>query len=116
MTIQNWSDDIIVAELTDDPQFTDEMTELVDMVKAKCAGVAINLAAVSHLNSSNISSLLRLRKLVLAGECRLLLCSVNDRVRNVFGITGLDKVFEFTDDPATALATIQMADQPEEAD
>ena len=115
MTIQNWSNNIIVAELTDDPQFTDEMTELTDMLKAKCAGVAINLAAVSHLNSSNLSALLRLRKLVLAGKCRLILCSVNDHVRSVFGITGLDKVFEFTDDPATALTAIQIANGPEDA-
>ena len=113
MTIQNWSDDMIVAELTDDPQFTDEMTELTDMLKSKCADVVINLASVGHLNSSNLSSLLRLRKLVLAGECRLILCSVNDRVRSVFGITGLDKVFEFTNDPATALTSIQIANDSE---
>ncbi|MCK4624629.1 MAG: STAS domain-containing protein [Phycisphaerae bacterium] len=112
MTIQNWSDNIIVAELSNDPQFTEEMVSLTEMVKQNCVNVAINLSAASHLNSSNLSALLRLRKQILAGKCRIILCGVSDRVRNVFSITGLDKVFEFTDDPATALTSIQIATQP----
>lgn len=109
MTIQNWSDNIIVAELANDPQFTEEMVSLTDMVKQKRVNVIINLSAVSHMNSSNLSALLRLRKQVLAGKSRMLLCGVDNRVRTVFSITGLDKVFEFTDDPATALTSIQIA-------
>ncbi len=116
MTIQKWSDSIIVAELSDDPQFTEEMVSLTDMVKQNCVNVVINLSAVSHLNSSNLSSLLRLRKQVLAGEGRLILCGIDSRVRTVFIITGLDKVFEFTDNPATALASIQIAATPEDVD
>ncbi len=111
MTIQKWSDKIIVAELSDDPQFTEEIKSLMDMLEPKCSSVAINLSAVSHLNSSNISALLRIRKRVLAGKCRLLLCSVSERVHSVLTITGLDKIFEFTDDVATALASIQIANQ-----
>ena len=30
MAIQEWSDDIIVADLADDPQFTDEISALMD--------------------------------------------------------------------------------------
>lgn len=116
MTIQKWSDSIIVAELSDDPQFTEEMVSLTDMVKQNCVNVVINLSAVGHLNSSNLSSLLRLRKQVLAGEGRIILCGIDSRVRTVFSITGLDKVFEFTDDPATALTSIQIAATPEDVD
>ena len=116
MTIQNWSDNIIVAELSDDPQFTEEMVSLIEMVKQHCAHVAINLSSVSHLNSSNLSALLRLRKQILAGKCRIILCSIDSRVRNIFDITGLDKVFEFTDDPSTALTSIQIATEPDDAD
>ena len=116
MTIQNWSDNIIVAELSDDPQFAEEMASLMDMVKQNCVNVAINLSAVSHLNSSNLSALLRLRKQVLADKYRIILCGVGSRVRGVFGVTGLDKVFEFTDDISTALTSIQIAAGPENAD
>ncbi|MDY7010796.1 MAG: STAS domain-containing protein [Planctomycetota bacterium] len=116
MTIQNWSDNIIVAELVDDPQFTDEMVSLTDIVKQNCVNVVINLSAVSHMNSSNLSALLRLRKRVLAGKNRIILCGIDTRVRTVFSITGLDKVFEFADDTATALASIQIAAKPDNAD
>ena len=116
MTIQKWSDEIIVAELADDPQFAEEMTSLMEMVKQNCVNVVVNLSAVSHLNSSNLSALLRLRKQVQSGEGRLILCSVGSRVRGVFGVTGLDKIFEFTDDPSTALTSIQIAAKPDDAD
>ncbi len=116
MTIQNWSDNIIVAELTDDPQFAEEMASLMDMVKQKCVSVVLNLSVISHLNSSNLSALLRLRKQVLAGKCRMILCGAGSRVHGIFGITGLDKVFEFTDDPSTALTSIQIAAGPDDAD
>ena len=64
--------------------------------------MALNFAAVGFVNSSNISQLLRLRKHVLAAQKRLILCSVNAQVWGVFQVTGLDKIFEFTNDISTA--------------
>ena len=34
MAIQNWSDEITVVELGDDPQFTDEMGALMELARA----------------------------------------------------------------------------------
>jgi len=109
MTIQNWSDDIVVAELADDPQFTDEMASLADLLTDKPVNVVLNLGAVNFLNSSNISRLLRLRKQMLSNGRRLILCAVNNQVGGVFVVTGLDKIFEFTKDLATALAKMQLS-------
>ena len=36
-------------------------------------------------------------------------CGVNEQVSGVFDVTGLDRIFKFTDDISTALATIQLA-------
>lgn len=113
MMIQNWSDDIIVAEMGDDPQYSDEMAALAERLTERPANVVLNLGTVSFLNSSNLSRLLRLRKQMLSAERRLIICSVNDQVGGVFVITGLDKIFEFTGDVATALAKIQLAEGPE---
>lgn len=113
MTIQNWSDDIIVAEMGDDPQYSDEMAALAERLTERPANVVLNLGTVSFLNSSNLSRLLRLRKQMLSAERRLIICSVNDQVGGVFVITGLDKILEFTGDVATALAKIQLAEGPE---
>ncbi len=112
MTIQDWSDEIVVAEMSDDPQYTDEMAALAERLAAKPADVVLNLAAVSFLNSSNLSRLLRLRKQMLNAERRLVICCVNDQVGGVFVITGLDKILQFTGDVATALAKLQLDPRP----
>jgi len=113
MTIQNWSDDIIVAEMADDPQYTDEMAALAERLAESPANVVLNLGTVSFLNSSNISRLLRLRKQMLSANRRLIICSVNDQIGGVFVLTGLDKIFEFTGDVATALAKVQLEEKPD---
>ena len=41
-------------------------------------------------------------------EARLLLCGMSNHVWGVFLLTGLDKIFEFSDNVPTALATLQM--------
>ena len=74
----------------------------------------LNLAAVGFINSSNVAKLLRVRKVMLAVDRRLVLCDVNAQVWGIFLVTGLDKIFEFTSDVAIALATLQMEMAAEE--
>lgn len=108
MAIQEWSEDITVCELADEPQFSDELDGVLDKFDAKPTDVVLNFAAVGFINSSNISQLLRLRKHTLSGQRRLILCGVNTQVAGVLRVTGLDKVFEFTSDISTALASVQL--------
>ena len=110
MAIQNWSDDIVVAELGDDPQFTDELTALTDALESSPRHVVLNFAAVGFINSSNVAKLLRLRKTMGNAGRRLVLCEVNTQVWGVFLVTGLDKIFTFINDVATALASLQLGD------
>ena len=110
MTIQNWSDTITVVELTDDPQFTDELNALTESYEDKPCDVVLNLSGVGFINSSNISKLLRLRKLILLRQRKMILCAVTTQVWGVFLVTGLEKIFEFTKDMSTALATLQLGD------
>jgi len=112
MTIQEWSDDITVVELGDDPQFTDELGALADRLEEKHANVVLNLAAVSYLNSSNIARLLRLRKKMMLDDRQLILCAANSQVRGVFQVTGLDKILRFANDVSTALAAMQLSQGP----
>ena len=110
MPIQNWSDDIVVVELGDDPQFTDELTTVTETLENKPQHVVLNFAAVGFINSSNVAKLLRLRKTMMSQQRRLVLCEVNTQVWGVFLVTGLDKIFEFTNDIATALASLQLGE------
>mgnify|MGYP002725696445 CR=1 FL=1 len=109
MAIQNWSEDITVVELSDDPQFTDELGSLMETLTEKPADVVLNFSAVSFINSSNVALLLRLRKIMMATQRRMILCDVNTQAWGVLLVTDLDKIFEFTNDRMTSLATLQIA-------
>ena len=55
MPIENWSDDVLLVELADDPQFTDELTALLETVEERNnLDVVLNFQNVTFLNSSNI--------------------------------------------------------------
>ena len=108
MAIQNWSDEITVVELNDDPQFTEDLDGMMDSVESSPTDVVLNFAAVGFINSSNVAKLLRIRRVMLAVDRRLVLCDVNAQVWGIFLVTGLDKIFEFTSDVAIALASLQM--------
>ena len=109
MGIQNWSDDITVVELNEDPQFSEELGSLVDSLPGDPKHVVLNFAAVGFINSSDLARLLRVRKVVMAQHRRLVLCGVNNQVWGIFLITGLDKIFDFTNDISTALASVQLS-------
>lgn len=109
MSIENWSENILVAELQDDPAFTDDITALIDQLEAQTdADVVLNFSGINYLNSSNIAKLLKLRKRVISNRRKLVLCSIGTNVWGLFLVTGLDKVFEFADSVSTGLASVQL--------
>ena len=109
MSIENWSDNILVVELQDDPVFSDDMTNLLDQLNSRTdADVVLNFGGIQYLNSSNIAKLLKLRKKLISHRRRLVLCGIKTNVWGLFLVTGLDKVFEFADDVANGLATVQI--------
>jgi anti-anti-sigma factor len=108
----DWSDDILIADLTDEPSLSEELAGVLEGVQdgkgGKSRHVVLNFGAVSYVNSSNLSQLLKLKKSVAATGRTLKLCSVSEEVWSVFKTTGLDKVFRFAPDPLTALASLQL--------
>lgn len=109
MAIQKWSDNITVVDLSEDPAFSDDLNSLMGNLEAQPSHVVLNFASIGFINSSNVAKLLRLRKLVLSQQRRLVLSDVNTQVWSMLLVTGLDKIFEFTKEVATALATVQLA-------
>lgn len=109
MPIEKWSDTVLVVHLADDPQFSEDLAALEATELAGRRAAVLDFAAVHFVNSSNIAQLLRLRKRMHGDESRLILCNINTQVWGTFLITGLDKVFDLSDNVTTALATLQMA-------
>jgi len=109
-----WSDDILIADLADEPALSDELNEVIEQTEHPPEGryphVVLNFAQVSYINSSNIAQLLRLRKDLGGRGRRLQVCSLTDEVWTVMLTTGLDKVLSFSPDTMTALATLQLED------
>jgi len=110
VTIEQWSDNILVVDLQDDPAFTDDVASLLDQVDGKAEfDIVLNFRGVTYLNSSNIAKLLKLRRTVQAQRRRIVLSEIDTNVWGLFLVTGLDKVFDFTDSVATGLATLQLS-------
>ena len=108
MATQNWSDEIMMVDLANDPEFTDELTAITEQMEKLPRDVVLNFGDVTFLNSSNISLLLKLRKVLLDNKRRLCLCGIAIQVWGVFLLTGLDSIFDVAEDTASALASIQM--------
>jgi anti-anti-sigma factor len=110
----DWSENIVIAELGDEPALSDELAAVIDRLIAtpnpKVPHVVLNFGSVTYVNSSNLAQLLRLRKRLLEAGRQIKLCSVSDEVWSVMMVTGLDKVFRFAPDPMTALAGLQLED------
>lgn len=109
MSIENWSENVLIVQLQDDPAFTDDLTALMDQLDSKGdVDTVLSFSGVNYLNSSNIAKLLKLHKKAVTNKRRLVLCAINTNVWGLFLVTGLDKVFEFADNVATALTTVQL--------
>jgi anti-anti-sigma factor len=114
MSLNEWSEQIVIAETGEEPTFSEDMSSLMSIVddaengKREMPDVIVNLGEVEYLNSSNIAQLLRLRKRLGAGGGKLRICSVGDQVWGVILVTGLDKLFDFHDNIATAIASLQL--------
>jgi anti-sigma B factor antagonist len=110
VSVQKWSEQIWIVKLQEGPAFTEDMDYLADRAVApdRMPHLVLELSAVEHLVSSNLSALLRLRKLAIDREIKLRLTAPTDAAWVVFITTGLDKVFEFSRDTATTLAELQL--------
>lgn len=109
-----WSEDIVVVELADEPALSEELSATIDRVSVGADGhiphIVLNFGGVTYVNSSNLADLLRLRKALSGRGRHLRLCSVVDDVWQVMMVTGLDKILHVAPDPLTALATLQLED------
>ena len=110
MAVENWSETVVLGNLADDPQYTEDLVAILDQCTAnRQLDVLLNFAEVTYLNSSNIAKLLKLRKLVtINNERKLKLCGISRQVWGVFLVTGLDRIFDIADDVPTGLAGLQI--------
>ncbi len=64
--------------------------------------VVVNFANVEYVSSTFLGRLLAMQKKLKAAEGKLVLCGLNDVVREIFQITKLEDLFDFADDQDSA--------------
>ena len=109
MGIQNWSDEVVLVDLPQEPEMGDELKSVIEIVRDRGdCDVVIDFANVDIVTSSSLSKLLKLRKMLADCGHRLVFCSVAAATRGIFTVTGLDGIFELADDKFVALASLQL--------
>ena len=110
MGIQDWSENVILVTIAPEPDMSDEIKTVTDIVRQRgnCS-VVIDFSDAELVTSSSLAQLLRLQKVLDAHNQHLILCGASARTKGVFNVTGLDNVFEFVADKFTALAGVQFA-------
>jgi len=110
MAIQDWSENILLVDLPEEPDMGEELQGALDAAREKGnCDMVIDFSSVDIIASSSISKLLRLRKLLSDCGRQLVFCNVAAATKGIFTVTGLDEVFEFASDKFTALTGLQMA-------
>ena len=110
MPIEKWSDSVAIVHLGDDPQFSEDLDSACHLEQPYVSRI-LDFSVVHFVNSSNIAALLRLRRRIHDENGSLILCNVLSQVWATFLVTGLDKIFDISENVTTALATIQMNKQ-----
>ena len=103
-----WSENTCVANLGDDPLFSDELEQLEIRLEEHPCHCILDLSAVTFVNSSNLAQLVGLRKQLAGTGCRLVLCGAKPEVWEPFAVSGLGKLFERADSVPVGLAKVQI--------
>jgi len=109
MTLNQWDDNILILELLNEPDFSEDTDSLILKLQSEnetCSNVIIDLQNVSTLNSSNLGALIEIKKLLETKDKRMVICNISDSIWSTMLATGLDQVFEFIEDTTTALLLI----------
>ena len=109
MGIQNWSEDIVLVDLPQEPNTGDELKTVTGITRDRGnCDVVIDFSSVDIVTSSSLSKLLKLRKLLADCGHQLIFCNVAPATKGIFTVTGLDGVFDIVEDKFVALASLQM--------
>ncbi len=110
MAAEDWSDNVYIVHLAEDPAFSEEVENLLRRCADDPRHVVLDLAAVGFVNSSNLSQLIRLRQALGNTSCHVMLAAVRPEVWNAFRVAGLDKLFNAVESVPLALAGLQLSE------
>lgn len=78
-------------EAVNSKEFKAQVIELITQGRTK---VLLNLSKIEFIDSSGLSSLISILKLVANSKGSLVICETQDQARRVFSLTRLDQAFQ----------------------
>lgn len=109
MSIQDWSEDVILVELPAEPEIAEQVREVVQVVRDRGdCDVVVDFSRVDIITSASLAQLVRLHKLLAECGHKLTLCHLGAATMGIFSVTGLDDIFTMVNDKSDALATPQV--------
>ena len=115
MAIEDWSERVVIVHLGNEPQFGEDLQTVSERAaniaqqQQQPPDVVLDFGGVRFVSSSQIARLLKLRKTLATAGSRLVLCAIDAQVWGAFLVTGLDKIFDFSEAVPTALASLQLS-------
>ena len=109
MALNQWNDDILILELLNEPDFSEDTDAFLTKLHndgATYPHAVIDLQKVTNLNSSNLGALIEIKKSLKAKNRRMIICNISDSIWSTMLATGLDQVFEFIENTPVALASL----------
>ena len=88
-------------DLNSSPQLRKTFTDLLEKGSTK---VVVNFEKVSYIDSSGLATLIEMMQRLKKSQGAIYLVQMNDKIRNIFEITKLDKLFTIYRTQQEALA------------
>ncbi|MGB3655041.1 MAG: STAS domain-containing protein [Rivularia sp. (in: cyanobacteria)] len=80
-----------VLDATKSQKFREDVIKLLE---SKPKIVLVDLKDITFMDSSGLGALVLAFKTLRAADTKLVICSMNEQVKILFELTGMDKVFE----------------------
>ncbi|HAU38561.1 MAG TPA: anti-sigma B factor antagonist [Phycisphaerales bacterium] len=103
-----WIEHVAVVDVAGDidlntsPEFQQGLLRVLDLRPGK---LVVNLSGVMYMDSSGVASLVKMLSRARRTGAAMCLASMTDRVRDIFEITRLDRVFDIYPTEQEALAS-----------
>ncbi len=109
MSIEHWSDNVILVNLAKQPETADELIDVAELActRGNC-DVVIDCSKVEVMTALSRSKLISLRKSLACLGHRLVLCNPSENAREMINSSGLADTLRFADDKCAALTCVQL--------
>mgnify|MGYP001041971049 CR=1 FL=1 len=110
MSIENWSDNVILVNLARQPETVDELIDVDELARDRGnCDVVIDCSGVQTLTALSRSRLISLRRSLNSVGHELILCNPSEATRETLDSTGLATVLKLANDKFSALTDLQLS-------